>query len=533
MERKSFVLSLMAFLVLAIAFYGLDQYAISDYDDDVYKFVTKNVEKNYIEEALNGTETFVPIESIKDIFDSQKNFYLTSNGRFIIQGTAQFFSSFVSMDTFVVINTFVFVLFFYIVIKLSLKKNTLIGILFVITSFWLFTYKGVGFLGSISGSTNYLWAALAYFSYYYLFERLDGINASLFLKLLLFLISILVGSLSESFCLGFLCAYILYCLLNKKSILSSQSIMVVGFLLGACVCVFAPGNFLRAEGRVHGLSVNFSALYQVLSTPLVFFFFASFFFLMIHSVNKAKDYILHNQVLIISLLINIAFAVFIAYNSKSQLTCVCIISLILISRLIFDTIELQSNSIKCVVSLMVLICLVSYKPIYDFKKGLYLGYQNAIAQAIKGNEIIIDGEYEKYRYKIMSNPLVRDYFAYNISFQKIPVSLRLTNGKSRSMIKKVLPYRPEKIDEMCMNSQLVCKGLYKIPNNFYVYKSSSVLPEHRVTIDYYEHYAIFLLKHHLSHSLPLESFEFNNSSYFVFPNTLQYGRIVSVTEHNV
>lgn len=220
------------FLILGVAFYLLDRWSLFYLDDYRYAFIM---------------DTCTPIESIKDIWESQVIHYQTINGRFLVHFVVQLFCGILGIEIFRIFNTAFFVLLCALGTRLVSCTWKAPIIWYAITSlafFLLLPQVGITILGNISHSINYLWSAVASLFFLVIFHNIVDKNKK-YNSILLFVYGLVCGALQESFSIPIAGALFLYYCFNTKQIKKDIAYLVVGYFVGACFLIFAPANFVR------------------------------------------------------------------------------------------------------------------------------------------------------------------------------------------------------------------------------------------------------------------------------------------------
>ncbi len=529
-KRSSFLLYCLLFIA-CISYYAQYKYTISSYDDDVYLFYIPKGNLNHAEALLDTTVYSRPIQTFSDVVESNINSYNNSNGRFIVHSLVQICCSFMQMNQFAIINTIVWGLFVIFLFKVSIRQSyNVFYLLTILCLFWLFVYKGVAFLGNRAGVINYMWCATANLAFYYLYEKeVEKQINPFFYSFLLFLFSVICGSLSESFSIGLSAALVVFCLVHVKKIKMTPIILTIGYLVGTAITVLAPGNFSRSAERVNGLSLNFSALYQIITSPIVLLFLLSLLIKGLRVKGSLSRFCKTNIILFSALCFSACFMLFVAYNGKHQQTFTNILSLVLLSRLLFNEGSNNSRTVVGIAIVTLILSILSYFPILHIRKQLYDTYYATIDSAIKqGGGIIYDKEYERVVYNIRENHFLRDHYVYPFSLRKDFVSMRLTNGKNIHYIEKVVPYETNRLLLLCNSSNEVIKNVYMTDYNIIVLRTKEKNKLDKVSLLFKEKYALFFQRNTLSVTQPYEELELNGFHYYFFPNNNQYSAIEAV-----
>lgn len=524
------LVSLLVICVVGVLFYVQDQYALSYIDDDLYQFVVPEDRRYFTESLVDPKVERVPIETWGQVIESNVNAYQNSNGRFLVHCVVQACCSFMSMDVFVVINTLFFCLFVWFVLRLNQLRSPA-AVVLVATLFWLLMYKGAAFLGNRAFSVNYLWCAVANLFFFWLHDKVRGEwrNAGKWQQVLLFVAGTVIGSLSESFSFGIAAAFFVYYLFRRKQLSWPVAAMLLGYFVGTAFAVFAPGNFLRAEGRVTGFHINIGPIYQCLTMPINFVYLMSVFGLTMFNRNKLVQHIKNHAIMLLAIGFNVLFWACVAYNGKHQQTAVNVFCLVLLVNLLSS---LQLTRRQKIVSLaaLTLISLVTYFPIHQLRKDLYRSYYACIdqdMQACKG--VIVDEEYQKYVGKVRTNPLIKDYFISVMNIQPKPVSMRKTQGKNIFLIKKVIPFAPSKMESFCTEANKLFERVYRCDYNYVACKLDKKCSLSDIQLQYRESYFFStFLREEKSTAQPYLLIENQGSYYYLFPPNMKVGEVVAL-----
>lgn len=156
---KHFLLGVIPYFLIGVVFYILDRQNVFICDDLFY--------------AMNH-KTGLPVESIFDAFQSQTQDWFSFNGRFFVHFIVQCFCGFIPLEVFYLCNTLVFLVLLRMMV-LYVRRHTRQGIrplgILLLLSVFLLPPWGLGILGNIAFSVNYLWAGCAYLAFLLWFEK--------------------------------------------------------------------------------------------------------------------------------------------------------------------------------------------------------------------------------------------------------------------------------------------------------------------------------------------------------------------------
>ncbi len=539
-QMKNKLIYLLAIVAISIAYFVQYQYSISCMDDDLYRFIVPKGNGNFIELLCTPGIEKQPIESFKDVVESNINAYNNSNGRFIVHCIVQASCSFLTTQEFAILNAFVFSLFLLFLFRVSLPRPYRIQHVFIsVFLFWFLLYKGRVYWGTIALTVNYMWCGVATLFFLLLYEyvknNITHLDGNVLKCICVFFLSLIIGSLQESYSLGLLGALVLYYLFKYKKITIPLFILIGGYGLGTCLCSFAPGNLLRAEGRVSGFSLSFSYVYQFFTSPIVILLLITLVVCYINNKKRLYSSIKKDVILWLYLLLNCIFMSFIAFNGKHQLTCVQLLALILVLRLWFKQAEVVSRKLTWISVVLFTIVIASYYPILKLRKQLYNAYSEVTQMAIdrsKKDGLVVSEDYEKLVYFIRHNYFLREYHLFTYSYKKDIVSVKLSNGKKLDYIKILLPMMPNDIVATCTpnNEFIKNSNIFKLKYNYVAYRSKEKTDIYKTKLFFQESYAGGQLRRSESSIRAYERFEKDGWYYYIYPGSQHYGKILRVEE---
>jgi hypothetical protein len=440
MKRKITIVSIL--IVFFLAFYVQNQYAIFSIDDWTYAFIVNEDVFNY-QSVAEDHVIRQPITSLHDAIVSQSRDYFKTNGRFIIHSIVQYICGTMTMPQFIILNTIMFGFFTILIIKLSDGISNLYNLLFVLSSIWiLFPHKGLTFMGNVTCSVDYLWSSVGTLLFISLFLWLKNIiycRYSSIITLFLTIYSFIAGSLQESFTIGVSGTLFLYIIYKRKKIDKKEILISISYIIGTITCMITPANFRRFDD-IGGGGFHFNCLLGLLSSPIVII---TLIILAVLLKNRRLiSTIKENYLIIIPFIINICFAVFIAYNGRHQLTSINVFGLIFIIRMWK---KYASYNIKIKTSvLLTIIALFSYYPILQARKNYYESYQTILYRINKENhDGIVSGKEFEYNTEIIkSNRILECNYIATFTFQdwdffEKSLSIYLTKGKNNNLVKEV------------------------------------------------------------------------------------------------
>ena len=508
----------------AVSFYLLDRYAIFSIDDWPYSWVSEADGNNYFS-PLDEDAVRKHVDSIEDAVVSQSREYFRSNGRFLTHVLVQYLCGTVPMATFVILNSFVFLIFLYSMLCHSLQRPFRISeMLILLSSIWfLIPFKGMTFFGNIAMTVNYLWTATFTLLFLLLYFHLKKRQKTLPLFALagVFVLSAIVGSLQESFCIGFAGAFFFMLIVEKrkKTLTKIDVAIAAGYIIGTAVCVFSPANFARAEGN--GIGFHFNVIYGLAASPAFDVFVLTLLGLVLKRRSRILNFFKDNLLLSLAFLFNFLFALVIAYNGRHQLNCISILAVILMCKIWFEEFRL-SVKVKNILAIVALsLTLVTAVPIYHLRKEYHAAYEELLENARHtDNGIVVAKTFIDLTAKIHNMPWIDNYYVSTFSFSGTDcwrkcISLMLTNGKDLYLVKQVLPEKPQILTDRCVPSNEVTPGVYMV-NRRYIYKSDKEMPVEDVRMKVLRKPKAFFMKDVEDEIIPSDYFEWNGKWYYLF-----------------
>lgn len=473
--KKSLSSQILYFIVFGFLFYLLNRFSPFINDDYYYVYIMKD--------GFFGNGIYEPIKNFRDIIQSQIWAYHNHNGRFIIHTIVQAFCGIWGKHSFQIVNSLIFVFLHIGFCKAisNLRNSKLIEPISFLFILFFTPLIGITFLGNISCSVNYLWSSCAIVWYILLIQNKKwNFNGNYIRLLFVGIVSFICGALQESFSIGIVGALGLFVLLSKFKIEKTKYILILSFVLGCSILVFAPGNFVRL-GQEKSCSITDFILRLIRVCLSLRAFWLFLLLIVTYYIKKREEtikFLKTNYLLIVSACINIIFCVFIAITGKHQLVCIELFFVILSLKLIYEKYYTFISNQQKVISLTLLFLIsLLYIPVYYYRMQIYKSHENLMLEAkenVTGE--IIAKEYEELCTSenwFVKNFCRKDnYYTYN----KIGLSLYLTKGKNPNFVKNVLPETRDYIKNLCVKENLINEYIYKDQyKNFYVAKVPSVL----------------------------------------------------------
>lgn len=432
---------LVFFLLLFTAFYLLDRFSPFIADDYAYKF--------FRDETTGGLTV---VNSIMDAVRFQAHDYMTHNGRFIVHTLTAYFCGKLGVEWFRVINSIVFVLLVYGVLRLvrnEFGKRKVDKYIISFILFMLLPCPGMILFGSIAMCINYLWTACAVTYFIILFNHFvkkENTGNNNLVKISCFFVALLVGSLQESFSLGISAALFFYYCFHIKEFKGTVFWIILGFWIGTLIVTFAPGNFVRLGevNNVEGgfsLSKLFSHFSEVIFNAKLFVVLC-FLILILFIKNKSefvrfvKDNVIYFLTILFCVLVSL-----VVFSGERQVTCIELFSLILIMKLMFRyCANIVETNYKMINSFFIILFFLFYIPIYNNRAYAYDMLESLYKKPVVDNTIVFPEYWEHIR-KLNSN-YWGSHFTQRLDFSErwmYPAfSNYLSDGKDSELVTAVL-----------------------------------------------------------------------------------------------
>lgn len=478
---KTIYSDVIFFIVVFIAFYLLDRLSPFIADDYAYRF--------FYDESIEGLKI---VDSLKDAIIFQAHDYMTHNGRFIVHTLTAYFCGKLGVEWFRIINTLIFILFVFGVLKLIRNEFGKRSVDKYIIAFVLFLFMpcpGMIWFGSIAMCINYLWSACA-MTYFIILYKVIAENKRTYniaTKILFFFIGLFVGSLQESFSLGISVALFFYYCFNFKKFNSAVLYIVIGFWIGTIIVTFAPGNFVRM-GQVNNLEGGFSLaklfsnFSQVIFNAKLFVILClSLLVLLIKNKYGFVKFISENVLYVLTIIFCLAVS-FVVFSGERQVTCIELCSLILIIKILYKHCSgFIGSRYRLINSFIIILFCAFYIPIYNNRAFAYNTLETLYKKPVTDQTIVFPEYWEHIR-KLNGNYFGRT-FTQKLDFSEKwmypSFSNYLSDGKNSQLVTAILCEDKRTVVENykkynvagCYHSKkykyFVIRGLVKAPINMF------------------------------------------------------------------
>lgn len=257
----------------------------------------------------------IRISSLRMIWESQINHYITTNGRFFCHVLVQIFSGLVSPWIFKVMNVLVWFLFLNVIVRLSGVRFDFRSIS-VVSSLVLCCFIFLPF--DPAYSINYVWMGAMNLYFIFLFYRDDDTKGAgkIVLFILLGIYSFLSGQGNENYSLP-ICAALMYVLISSGFRVSSrQWVMGVCYAIGSITVGLAPAVFFRLNRAAPEFSLmhGFAGAAGYFILPVVV--------LVLSCRKKWRERMYSGSIyrfLLVCLVVNLIFTALLRFNYASRM----------------------------------------------------------------------------------------------------------------------------------------------------------------------------------------------------------------------
>lgn len=455
---------LLAFVLIGTTLFCLqDIWLVRDIDD--YGFSTLN-ELRVDDDGQRYLVHNKPVLSFADAVTSQKAAYFDYNGRFLIHTLSQWFNSMEGTTLPIIVNTLSWVLLLVCFVLLSFGRKRLDVPLMVIAFavLWLTMPNSLGMMiGSITAAADYLWTGAASLFILVLFDRVKfrEDRLPLILTVLLAVAALIAGAMQESYSIGISAGLVVYALLNRKQLSREAWVLIICYLIGTALVALAPANFKRSDMLGH--MVRWYVLTDLLRSPIVPLTLVTVLIALFVKPAEVIRIFRDNTILVVAIVVNVLFAIFVAYTGVWQMTCVLLFCAILFMQLLSTLIT--NRIVKKVLAILAALAVIGvYSLQYNYRRGMWQVEQKMFQQAREGAGLIdlkrsfdIDEPYRQSRLAPLYRQFLRNPFeTIIINNQQNGVSLLskfLTRCDNPELVKALLPDAPENIANKFLSSE--------------------------------------------------------------------------------
>ena len=449
-----------AFVIIASVLYFVqDQWFTRDIDDYGFSTIMELVD------LPDGSRIIIheqPVNSLGDALRSQVNAYQQYNGRFLVHAVVQWFSG-TKGDTFIAVaNTLMWALMMVCFVLLSFGKKRLdvANLVIAFGVIWLLMPNALKmYLGSISGTTNYLWASAGNLLVLLLYDRIQRRDTPVALAsgIVAALLALIVGSLQESFSIGIAAGLLVHALIHRGRVPRMAWAIAIGYAIGAAFCIFAPASFVRAG--IMGKGLRWYALIDLMKVPVVALTLLAFIVAALTRRNLVTRILKDNIVIITAIVVNLLFAIIIAYTGAWQLTCISLLSAILLLQLFSHAITHRWT--KIALACVAACCTIAiYSVQYGYRHRMWNLEQAMFNEARTsqdgiinmGEALEIDRPYNASRLAPLYRQYLKNPFEGLITNEQLNgpslLSKFLTREAKTDLVTAFLPDSPQHIEDL-------------------------------------------------------------------------------------
>lgn len=323
MKNKYLILWLLA----VVLFYVLNAISPALRDDFTYQFMYKAPGYNF--------DYNHPINTLKDIVQSQIPHYFYWGGRAIVHIFAQLFCGILGKNVYNFIAAIMFGLWLIPFGKLCLpstpKDYSIPMAMFLTFAFWMFMGEPMVFYNGLTFGLNYLYTSLLCLWFMYVFLNYKEGGRSELKIYLLPVLAFFAAWGHEAFTVGVGGLLSIWCLTHLKSLAKTQILSFGVFCVGAAFLIFAPGNFARS-GEIQ------TGIFSVIKELLVSYKFCGSLLLIIFAYWKKwtllYETLRQNIHYVGAWLVSVLFVAVIGQTSTRALVGVDLFSFILLVKLL-------------------------------------------------------------------------------------------------------------------------------------------------------------------------------------------------------
>ena len=324
----------------------------------------------------------------------------------------------------------------FVLLSFGKKRLDVANLVIAFGVIWLLMPNALKmYLGSISGTTNYLWASAGNLLVLLLYDRIQRRDTPVALAsgIVAALLALIVGSLQESFSIGIAAGLLVHALVHRGRVPRMAWAIAICYAIGAAFCIFAPASFVRAG--IMGQGLRCYALIDLMKVPV------------------------DNIVIITAIVVNLLFAIIIAYTGAWQLTCISLLSAILLLQLFSHAITHRWT--KIALACMAACCTIAiYSVQYGYRHRMWNLEQAMFNEARTsqdgiinmGEALEIDRPYNASRLAPLYRQYLKNPFEGLITNEQLNgpslLSKFLTREAKTDLVTAFLPDSPQHIEDL-------------------------------------------------------------------------------------
>ncbi len=464
--------------LFAVAFWGLDRWAVNNIDDFGYSLVSRwqpTPDGGYIAQDR-------PVNTMDDAIASQRVEYMHKNGRFLVHALTQWFCGAVPMSVYAVCNSLVFGLAMLLLCVSGIppERRKWPELLTVPSLAWLMCATLMSMsLGAVSASLNYLWTTAATLAVLAAYRHLRQRPAPPYLLPVIAIAAAIAGSMQESFSIGVSVALIVDCFVCRRQQNPSTVSLILGYLAGTATVTLSPANFARTA--IVGIGPNLAPIKDLATEPVVICAVVAVGIAFIINRRQLADVLRQLRVCIIAAAVATAFACLGAYTGPWQLIMVHVMACVVLIRLLISTRHFGR------VALIILpVMALTYLPTHQLRQTLWADQQQVYAQVLSpGNQKIIEISNAVEHYAQARRQPLWFLYGHHVGFNLRALvndnqrcgnpllSAFVTRGRDFDRVEAVVPLKPTEIEHICQQPTTNRRAAHPIANDF----AAITLPE--------------------------------------------------------
>ncbi len=333
-----------------------------------------------------------PIAGFGDLFQSQWNHFLHTNGRLPVHVLVQSFVAFSGKWLFNILNPLFFCCYVWLIVKVALRKVSLVSVAFVTMLLLLFMPLFHAYYCWFAGSVNYLWSSVLILLFLCALRAKEGEPMG-WRSVPFLVLSFFAGWTHEGISLPIAMALVARTLLFRRSPRRLPFCMELAFLLGAAMCAVSSLHRSHAAeaSDADGLLYNSFLILWSVFTQLRFFFAAVV--LLILALLRRKTglvtFLAENFVWVVSVLITFAIILYAQMEDNQRaLYLIELASLMLTLRLLalFDVRAwVRQTGLTVSVLVSIAVCLgACYWSVKNYRE-----FQSQERQILEGHPVVL------------------------------------------------------------------------------------------------------------------------------------------------
>lgn len=459
MQSRTNLILFIFVIIGTVLFYLQDQWLIRDIDD--FSFSTIN-EYTVGDDGSQYVAHVNPVTSLGDAINSQKVAYVEYNGRFIIHTLSQWFNGTKSTGFVALFNSvfWAILLACFVLLSYGRERLSVSRLVIAFAVLWLLMPNALVMMtGAITAAADYLWTGAANLFILLLFSKICHRERALPLlsTIGVAVVALVVGAMQESFSIGIAAGLVVYALLHRKRLSRAAWVLIAFYIIGTLLITLAPANFKRSDSLGH--FIRWYVFIDLLRVPVVSLTLLFTVITLFLRPGVVIDVFKRNTVILIAILVNLAFAVLIAYTGPWQLTCISLLCAILLLQMGSQLIT-GRKTLAVIASVAAIATLAVYSVQYWHRHEMKLVEQAMYHDALGGKDGLIDlskafdvdRPFSESRFAPLYRQYLRNPFETLIINDQLSgvglLSKFLTKCSKPALIQALLPDSAEKIAQL-------------------------------------------------------------------------------------